>query len=213
MAKNYGPVMPALLERLERYLRLYRAEYYEWLRPGVAERELTSLERDLGRNLPPGIRELYRWHDGQDAECNLAFQYDFMFMPLQQVQVVWAAISQLLDSGEFPEANWWSKAWLPFLDNGEGNHLCVDLDGAFGGMPGQVLAFYHDYECRNIEYPSLEKWLEAFVPSVEGGMWGEEGREFKPREVEQVKMLRTRAAPGYPKECAAGGHGPVVHGW
>jgi cell wall assembly regulator SMI1 len=213
VTKKHGPTMPALLERLERWLRLYRAEYYEWLRPGVPERELMSLERDLGRNLPAGFRELYRWHDGQDAECTLPLYYNQMFMPLKQVQLVWAAVSQLLDSGEFPEVNWWSKSWIPFLDSGNGDHLCVDLDGTFGGMPGQVLAFYHDWECRNIEYPSIEKWLEAFVPTVENGMWEEEEGQFRPRELEQVRTHRLRVVPGYPKECAAGGQGPTVHGW
>jgi cell wall assembly regulator SMI1 len=213
MAKKPAPAMPALLERLERWLRLYRAEYYEWLRPGVPERELTTLERDLGRNLPAGFRELYRWHDGQDPECTLPFYYNQMFMSLSQIQMVWAALGQLLDNGEFPEANWWNKSWLPFLGTENGNHLCVDLDGAFGGMPGQLLSFYHDWEGRNIEYPSMEKWMEAFVPTIEAGMWGEDDGQFKPREVEQVRVIRSRVAPGYPKECAAGGRGPVVHGW
>jgi cell wall assembly regulator SMI1 len=205
--------MPELLDRLDRWLRLYRLDYYDKLRPGVAERELTTLERDLGRNLPAGFRALYRWHDGQDAESTLAFQYNQMFMPLQQVQVVWAALGQLLDSGEFPEENWWSKSWLPFLGSEDGNHLCVDLDGSFAGLPGQVIAFHHDWECRNVEYPSLEKWMEAFVPGVEAGMWEEDGDEFKPREVERVRALRSRVALGYPREHAAGGHGPAVHGW
>jgi len=213
MAKQPAPTMPALLERLDRWLRLYRADYYEWLRPGVPERELSSLERDLGRNLPAGFRELYRWHDGQDPECNLPLYYNQMFMPLHQVQMVWAALGQLLDSGEFPEANWWSKSWLPFLDSGDGDHLCVDLDGAFGGVPGQVLMFYHDWEGRNIEFPGMDKWMEAFVPTIEAGMWGEEEDQFKPREVEKVREFRSRVAPGYPKECAAGGYGPAVRGW
>jgi cell wall assembly regulator SMI1/CheY-like chemotaxis protein len=201
--------MPEFLDRLDRWMRLHRLAYYDALRPGVPERELTTLERDLGRNLPAGFRALYRWHDGQDPGCPLAFQYNQLFMPLRQVRVVWAALGQLLDEGEFPEANWWSKAWLPFLGSEEGNHLCVDLDGAFGGVPGQVLSFYHDWECRNVEYPSLEKWMEAFVPGVEAGLWERGGDEFKPRELERVKELRSRVAPGYPREQAAGGHGPV----
>ena len=213
MKKGTPPTMPVLLERLEQWLRLYRADYYDHLQPGLTERELRSLERDLGRNLPAGFRELYRWHNGQDPDCTLPFQYNQMFMPLESVQVAWAALGQLLDGGEFPEVNWWSKAWLPFLDSGNGDHLCVDLDGAFAGVPGQVLSFYHDWECRNIEYPSMDKWMEAFVPGIEGGLWGEEEDGFKPRDVEQVKTLRSRVAMGYPKQCAAGGHGPVVRGW
>jgi cell wall assembly regulator SMI1 len=206
--------MPALLERLEQWLRQHRPAYFDWLRPGVAERDLTGLERDLGRNLPAGFRELYRWHDGQEPECTLGFQYNQMFMTLRDVQLACSALRQLLDGGEFLEANWWSRSWVPFLDNGDGDHLCVDLDGSFGGVPGQVLAFYHDWECRNIEYPSLEKWAAAFVQGVEAGLWGEEGGEFKPRDPDKVREIRARVAMGYPKECAAGGGaGPVVHGW
>ena len=44
-------------------------------------------------------------------------------------------------------------------------------------------------------------------------MWGEEEDQFKPRETEQVRTFRSRVAPGYPKECAAGGYGPAVRGW
>lgn len=213
MTKKYPPAMPALLERLERWLRLYRHEYYEWLRPGIPERELSALERDLGRNLPAGFRELYRWHDGQDAECPAGFQFNQMFMPLKDVQLVWAALGQLQDGGEFPEMNWWCKSWLPVLGTADGDHLCVDLDGAFGGVAGQLLLFHHDWECRNIEYPSLEKWVEVFVTTIEGGLWEEDGDDFKPRDEKQIQSIRSRIAPGYPKECAAGGHGPVVHGW
>jgi cell wall assembly regulator SMI1 len=214
MAKKSGPIlMPALLERLERWLRDNRPEYYDWLRPGLPERELTALERDLGRNLPAGFRELYRWHDGQEPECTIAFQYNQMFMSMDNVKLVWAALGQLMDGGEFPETNWWSKAWLPFLDTGNGDHLCVDLDGAFSGVSGQVLTFYHDWECRNIEFPSLEKWMDAFVQSVEAGLWEEEEDEFKPHDMSKVRAIRSRVALGYPQEHAAGGQGPAVHGW
>ena len=56
-------------------------------------------------------------------------------------------------------------------------------------------------------------WLEAFVLGLDGGLWGEEEDGFKPRDAEQVRAIRSRVALGYPKECAAGGHGPPVHGW
>lgn len=206
------PVVPALLERLERWLRKNRPRYYASLRRGVQDRELIAFEYELGRTLPAGFRELYRWRDGQDPRCTLAFQYNQMFMPLKDVRMVASALAQLCDNGEFPEANWWSKSWLPFLGSREGDHLCVDMEGMFAGVPGQVLEFFNGRVNRNIEYPSLEKWLKAFIPGIESGLWMEDGDEFKPCNVEQVRAVQARVAPGYPREFAAGS-GPAVTGW
>jgi cell wall assembly regulator SMI1 len=205
--------MPALLDRLERWLRLHRLEYYDRLRPGIPERELMAFERELGRNLPAGLRALYRWHDGQDSDCALAFQADKMFMPFQDVRAAWAALSQLQRAGEFPESNWWSEAWLPFLDNGNGDHLCVDLDGAFAGQPGQLVSFFHDGECRDVEFPSLEKWAETFVAGVEGGLWEGVGTRFQPLDGWAIRALQARTVPGYPRVHTTGDHKQVVHGW
>jgi cell wall assembly regulator SMI1 len=213
MPKMHAPAMPALLERLETWLRRHRPEYFAWLRPGVPERELMAFERELGRNLPSGLRALYRWHDGQDPKCALAFQHDKLFMPLEDLRSAKAALDYLQAGGEFPEPNWWSGAWLPFLDNGHGDHLCADLDGAFAGKPGQVVSFYHDLECRSIEFPSLERWLEAFVIGIDAGLWEEDGPRFHPLDAERERVLRVRLTPHYPLERAAGGFSRVMHGW
>jgi cell wall assembly regulator SMI1 len=212
MPKTFAPAVPALLQRLDQWLRLRRPVYFESLRPGVPERELTLFERDLGYNLPAGLRALYRWHDGQEPECAAAFQDDKRFMSLEDVRAARRALCQLLGSGEFPEKDWWSNAWFPFLDNGRGDHLCVDLAGTLAGTPGQLVLFYHDSECRNIEAPSLEKWLEPFVIGVEHGLWQEDGMAFEPVDRHQVHALSTRFAPGYPRERAAG-NGLLVRGW
>jgi cell wall assembly regulator SMI1 len=213
LPKKFAPAMPALLERLELWLRINRPDYFDWLRPGVPERELMALERELGRNLPAGLRALYRWHDGQDPDSPLAFQHDKMFMPLEAVRAARAALGELLSAGEFPEANWWSRAWLPILDNGSGDHLCVDLDGGFAGVPGQVVAFYHDRECRDIEFPSLEAWLEEFVVGVESKLWEESGTTFQPADGRPVRALRARLTPGYPREQVAGLPMQLACGW
>jgi len=213
MPKTLAPVVPALLQRLDQWLRRRRPAYFDSLRPGVPERELTAFERDLGYNLPAGLRALYRWHDGQDPECDAAFARDKRFMRLEDIRAAREALCQLLDAGEFPEVNWWSKAWLPFLDNGRGDHLCVDFAGAFAGTPGQLVLFYHDSECRNIEAPGLDTWLEAFVVGVEQGLWQEDGTAFQPVDRQQVRSLRARLIPGYPREKVAGMGGLVVHGW
>jgi cell wall assembly regulator SMI1 len=212
MSRIFPPSMPALLDRLDRWLRRNRPAYYSRLRPGASERDLMKFERNLGRNLPAGLRALYRWHDGQEAGCSSAFQYQQMFMPLADVRRASVALNQLYFDGEFSEMNWWSTAWLPFLDNGSGDHLCVDLDGAFAGHPGQVVSFYHDWDRRNIEYPSLEKWLQVFVTGTEADMWEENDGAFQPLDADQMRGVRSRLTPGYPRERVAGGT-LVMRGW
>jgi cell wall assembly regulator SMI1 len=213
MPKSYRSSMPSLLDRLDRWLSEHRALYHASLRPGVPERQLMALERELGRNLPPGLRALYRWHDGQSADCTLALQYNWTFMPLDDICVARAALAQLLDGGEFPESNWWSPGWFPFLDNGGGDHLCVDLDGCFGGPPGQVLTFHHDIEFRDVEFPGLDSWLAAFLSSLHADLWEEAEAAFVPVDVEEVRAIQRRIAPGFPRQQTAGNRRLTVSGW
>ena len=63
----------------------------------------------------------------------------------------------------------WRRSWVPFLENGAGDHLCVDLAAEDGGTPGQVLMFYHDCDDRPIRSTSLEAWLADLVTSMESG--------------------------------------------
>ncbi|MEZ6035584.1 MAG: SMI1/KNR4 family protein [Planctomycetaceae bacterium] len=70
---------------------------------------------------------------------------------------------------DFEDPKWWRRGWVPFLANGSGDHLCVDLAAEDGGNPGQLIAFWHDDEERDIEYPSLADWLRELVESMENG--------------------------------------------
>jgi cell wall assembly regulator SMI1 len=213
MPKIVSPSMPVLVDHLERWLAENRPVYHSGLRPGASEKRLMALERDLGRNLPAGLRALYRWHDGQSPDCPLALQHDWTFMPLDDVCVARAALAQLADEGEFPESNWWSSSWVPFLDNGRGDHLCVDLDGTFDGPQGQVVHFHHDHESRDAEFPGLESWLAAFMESLDAGLWAEQGSAFEPLDEKEVRVIQHRVAYGYPRTNVAGGRKLTVFGW
>jgi cell wall assembly regulator SMI1 len=64
---------------------------------------------------------------------------------------------------DFEDPNWWLRAWVPFLSNGSGDHLCVDT------RTGALIAFWHDWEDRRQEHASLEDWLTALVEQAERG--------------------------------------------
>ena len=70
---------------------------------------------------------------------------------------------------DFDDPKWWRRGWIPFLANGGGDHLCVDLTAEDGGKPGQLIAFWHDDETRDVEFPSLAAWLRDLVESMENG--------------------------------------------
>src|SRR5262249_742235 len=122
----------------------------------------------------------YAWRIGQAPRCFAALQHNRMFMSIDDVLGTHRLLTEMLEGGEFDLQMWWSPRWVPFLDNGGGDHQCIDMGGAFGGVEGQVINFWHDWESRDIEYLSLEKWLETFVASLEAGLWRDVGGDLHP---------------------------------
>ena len=150
----------SLLAQLERWLTTNRPDYFARLQPGVSDARLDEFEAQFSLELPAAFRELYRWRNGQESSCFAALQSNRMFSPLEDV----AEIKTLLDGmigHDFDREGWWRPAWIPFLSNGGGSHLCLDLAGVEGGTAGQLVAFWKADADRPIEYTNLESWLEA----------------------------------------------------
>lgn len=155
-----------LLARLERWLGASRPEYFATLRPGVSADQLDEVERRFGLRLPEAFRQLYQWRDGQDGYDSL--QHNRMLMPLENA----VSAKEMLDDmigADFEAPEWWRREWIPFLENGAGDHLVVDFLGIDGGQPGQIVAFWHDWENRSVKHPSFEAWLRDLVESMENG--------------------------------------------
>ena len=70
---------------------------------------------------------------------------------------------------DFEDPRWWRRGWIPFLSNGGGDHLCLDLAAKDSGQPGQLLVFWHDAEERLVKYASFEAWLRQLVEAMENG--------------------------------------------
>lgn len=157
-----------LIERLNRWLAANRPDYYAHLLPGASDAELNAFEAQFSVMLPDSFRQLYRWRDGHDQLRLESLVDNLMFSSLEDI----ARQKDLMDGMigvDFEDPRWWRRGWVPFLENGAGDHLCVDLAAENGGTPGQVLMFYHDWERRPIRSPSLESWLADLVSSMENG--------------------------------------------
>lgn len=161
-------MVESLIGRMDRWLAMNRPAYHALLRPGATDAELDALEARFSLELPAAFRRLYRWRDGQDPMSSRPIQHNRTFMTLADV----AATKDLLDSmigADFEDPRYWRRGWVPFLHNGGGSYLCLDMRAEDGGRPGQLVGFWKADEDRPIEFPSLEAWLTDLVASMEDG--------------------------------------------
>ncbi|HME13729.1 MAG TPA: SMI1/KNR4 family protein [Candidatus Acidoferrum sp.] len=165
--KPAGPVSDVLV-RLDKWLSANRPDYYGKLLRGASPAELDAFEKKFHLQLPSGFRELYRWRSGQDPNCSASLQHTWMFSRLEDLSDSKETLDGMIGF-DFEDPKWWRRGWIPFLSNGGGDHLCLDLTAEDGGAPGQLLTFYHDWEKRAVEYPSVQAWLTELVESMENG--------------------------------------------
>jgi molybdopterin molybdotransferase len=131
---------------------------------GASESAIAQLESLIGVELPPMVRELYRRHDGI-PDC---------LFSLREVGEGWEVLREYgsqsplgdvqiqADSGV--KAFWWTPLWIP-VGGWDGDYVCLDLDPAPGGVVGQVVKVYHDYEARPCQGRSLKEhfWQGHFL--------------------------------------------------
>jgi cell wall assembly regulator SMI1 len=161
-------MMAALIGRLDRWLACNRPDYYARLQPGASDEALDAFESRFALRLPLPFREFYRWRNGQESVCSESFQGNRMFSSLEEV----AASKEILDGmigSDFEDPRWWRRGWVPFLANGGGDVLCLDVTAEGDGTPGQLVAFWHDWDKRSVEFPSFKAWLRELTGSMEAG--------------------------------------------
>ena len=93
--------------------------------------------------------------------------------------------------------NWFNPAWIPFLDYGGGDYLCLDTVGSFNGVCDQLVRYVHDDTWRSIEYRSIVSWLQITVAVVsEPQCFDADGRHSDSPEFLQ---MRRQLNPDYPR--------------
>lgn len=64
---------------------------------------------------------------------------------------------------------YYHPGWLPFVKDGEGNQLAIDLAPGKAGHHGQVILFGRDYDTKLVVAPSLQRFLFDFVQDIDAG--------------------------------------------
>jgi cell wall assembly regulator SMI1 len=154
-----------LIWQLDRCLQCDRPAYYGYLQPGVPADSFTEFEERFGLQLPADFKALYTWRNGQPNAQFESLHDNWMFAAIADIADTKAMLDEMID-GDFDDPQWWRRGWVPFLSNGGGDWLCLDLTAAAGGQPGQLLIFWHDDGDRTVEYSSLGAWLQNLVESM-----------------------------------------------
>jgi len=161
-------VVTSLLTRMDRWFSAHRPDYYAQLNSGADAEQLRLFESRFSITLPADLCQLYRWRNGQSAACSESFQGNRLFCSLEEI----AEAKDLLDgmiASDFEDPRYWRRGWIPFLHNGGGSYLCVDLVAQDSGAPGQLIEFWKTDDDRPVKFQSIEAWLDEFVRSMESG--------------------------------------------
>jgi cell wall assembly regulator SMI1 len=165
LEKRLAEAHPGLLERLPR---------------GADRQALTNVELELGVSLPSMVREMYLVHDGIGMPLMVDNHLQSSdFLSLEDALEAWRHQQKMLDSGVFRDAkvrqtrgpvraHWWNRRWLPIASTSSGDFSCVDLDPDSGGLVGQIIAFWHDFDDRKVLAENLADFL---IDHVDEGEW------------------------------------------
>jgi cell wall assembly regulator SMI1 len=151
---------------MDHWLATNRRDYFAHLLPGVTDDQLNAFESQFSLKLPHSFRRLFQWRNGHDQLRSESLVQNLMFSRLEDISRQKELLDGMIGS-DFDDPKWWRRSWVPFLENGAGDHLCVDLAAENDSFPGQIIMFYHDTERRPVRALSLEAWLADLVTSME----------------------------------------------
>lgn len=150
------------------------------LNPGATEMDFRAFEKRTGVRVPPELRELYRWHNGQSEDCDYGFFYGLEFLSLDRVASHWESWDTVLN-GFSPEAlddlslsllstppgfvnrTYHDRDWICFAFDYGGNYLAVDTAPGVKGTVGQVITCGRDEDRRIVLAPSLSHFMTWFT--------------------------------------------------
>lgn len=181
--------MDKALTTLDKCIAGLRPDYYAQLRDPLSDEMIAALEHEYGVTIPPGLKALYQWKDGQQDLCFEAFVNNSGFLPLQQALDISRESTGMIGF-DFEIENWWHPAWIPLFHNGGGDYICYDNHGLFTGLPGQLIEFWHADNDRNVIAPSLELFIRQLNHYYE---------TTAPSAFDEFFTLE-QSPPGYPKK-------------
>lgn len=140
--------------------------------------ELKSLSDTMKLEIPKEFIDFYKIHNGQTDDAMAIFP-EGILLSIESIISEWNIWRELLEVGEFDECEvcadegikncWWNIKWVPFISDGGGNNICLDLDPDTNGKYGQVITMWHDSQEREILADSFREFLENYLNKLKEG--------------------------------------------
>ena len=178
LEEDIGPLLARLDAWYEDHLPADRYVF----NPPATDADIDEFERAVSLKMPSAYRQLYRWHDGEDAD-RWGHIYGLPLLSLRQAEFQWRAWNQVLadfggDRYEIRGGAWPRGAvdpayinprWIPLTNDGSGNHIGLDFDAWPAGRLGQVILYGRDEDVKAVLAESLGKFLEWILGLLESG--------------------------------------------
>jgi cell wall assembly regulator SMI1 len=166
------------------------------LNPGLSEKGMAELEARFDLRLPPDLRALYGWRNGQAGDTVIYLVPGHRFMPLEEALIerdhLKEAIraSRLVDRGVYAVVAGHRKGWVPVFDDFAGDGYFWDIRR--GEKPGHF--FYNMSEMTYYFYfPSVRDFLAGIVEGyTSGAIWLGVEEETTQEDFEATERIWTR---------------------
>jgi cell wall assembly regulator SMI1 len=155
--------LPAMLARLDAWLKVNRPAFQKTLKTGAGPAALEGLAKELGWPAPEELSDWLRWHDGQDEDVPSSLVGAFTLIDHEE-------IIGLLHERSAGSDGPWKAGWIPFLDDFNGSLICVDTTRA--GNP--VVESWRGREDGIDAAPSLLEWVRQLLADFEAGKYVED---------------------------------------
>ena len=169
--------------RIEAWLKENAPKALATLQPPATDAQIAELEKALGMALPPDLLASLEIHDGQTNPSQwIGLMNGWRLMSCQEIARFSKTMARLMADGDFEgmeaegdgcqvKSDWWNRSLIPFMESGDGNYLCLDMDPDEDGQKGQVITFWHDEPEREVDEPNLHSFLKQFIYDFEAGQY------------------------------------------
>jgi cell wall assembly regulator SMI1 len=171
-----GLVMNETWNGIERWLSVNAPR--KVLPAGASEADLRALENGLQSRFPDELRESYLIHNGS---ANHSIFLNYYLMSVDQILQITLMNRAALQEGVYDR--WpihpsklikpvrWSSGWITILDDGTGNHVCLDLDPAANGTYGQIITVEKIEGPLHVLGNSFRSWVTTLAADLEAGKY------------------------------------------
>ncbi len=185
---NTADTVQSLWQQIEAWLGRNAPYAWQMLRSGASEREIQQAEAAMGLTLPEDFKASCRLHNGGYM---IDLVTEMNMLPLTDIVDEWQMFKELEDEGTWSDVVlpyyftehvirtgwqtgpiqpvWWHQYWTPIGRDRAGNHCCLDLAPASGGVVGQVIDRDHEAGPSRVLASRFLDILSSFAQSLEAG--------------------------------------------